>query len=442
MNNTHTFNLKAVMRLTGLSADSLRAWERRYNLPAPGRTPGGQRTYSQRDIATIQWLMTKRSEGLSISNSVGLWNELIRNGTDPLQEDRLFASIQAANFPLGESDSSLDDLRGHWKKACLLFDENLAEQVVNRAFALADPETVCTEILLKGMLEIGESWYLGQASVQQEHFAAGVARRRLGSLISAMPPANRAETILVCCPPGEEHSLPGTCLTFLLRRQGYKVIDLGANVPIAQLKETAESIHPRLVILSAQQLSSAVQIGRCAQALADSSPIGFGGRIFKVSPGLIKHLPVYFLGDTLEEASRGIAETTFHKNRISNSDERENPHRDLYETLELNRHAIHSHLSTRSSIGDNQGGIHDEITIFMNNSVAAALYFGDLDLLLPEMDWLEGFLHNRQYGNQQAGEPLSMYIDSVHQVIGQEAAPLLNWFDLHLSRQNQPGKNS
>ncbi|MFH2040676.1 MAG: B12-binding domain-containing protein, partial [Chloroflexota bacterium] len=346
MNNTHTFNLKAVMRLTGLSADSLRAWERRYNLPAPQRTPGGQRIYSQRDIATIQWLMTKRSEGLSISNSVSLWNELIRNGTDPLQEDRLFSSIQKANFSLGESDSSLGDLRGHWKEACLLFDENLAERVVNQAFAFANPETVCHEIFLKGMLEIGESWYQGKVSVQQEHFAAGVARRRLSRLISSIPPANRVETILVCCPPGEEHSLPGTCLTFLLRRQGYKVIDLGANVPMAQLKETAETIHPRLVILSAQQLSSAVQLSRCTQALADSSPIGFGGRIFKVSPGLMKHIPAYFLGDTLEEASRGIAETTFHKNRISISDEGENPLRDLYEIFEPNLYAIHSHLST------------------------------------------------------------------------------------------------
>ncbi|MFH2039700.1 MAG: B12-binding domain-containing protein, partial [Chloroflexota bacterium] len=353
-----------------------------------------------------------------------------------------FSSIQKANFSLGESDSSLGDLRGHWKEACLLFDENLAEGVINQAFAFANPETVCHEIFLKGMLEIGESWYQGKVSVQQEHFAAGVARRRLGSLISSTPPANRAETILVCCPPGEEHSLPGTCLTFLLRRQGYKVIDLGANVPIAQLKETAESIHPWLVILSAQQLSSAVQIGRCAQALADSSPIGFGGRIFKVSPGLTKHIPAYFLGDTLEGASKAVEDILLHKNHFSITDEGENLLRDLYEIFELNRHAIHSQLPTRSSTSELQGGIHDEITLFMNNSVAAALYFGDLDLLLPEMDWMEGFLHNRQYGYQQASEPWSIYIDSVNKVIGQEAAPILNWFDLHLSRHNQPGKDS
>ena len=435
MKNTPTFNLKAVIRLTGLSADSLRAWERRYNLPAPGRTSGGQRIYSQRDIAIIRWLMAKRSEGISISNSVGLWHDLIRKGRDPLEEDHPSSSIQAANFSSGGMGSAPDSLRAQWLEACLNFNENLADQVVNRAFGLVNPETVCSEIFLKGMFEIGESWYQGKASIQQEHFAAGVARRRLGSLIASMPPSNREETILMCCPPGEEHTLPGTCLTFLLRRQGYKVIDLGANVPIAQLKETAESIQPRLVVLSAQQLSSAAQLKRTVQALANSHPVGFGGRIFRNNPGLLKQLPAHFLGDTLAEAPAAIEELILHKKLPANPDEGENPFRKLYESFQLNLHTIRSLISTQFSARDISGGNHNDITLFMNNSVAAALFFGDLDLLLPEMHWMEGFLNNRQYGIDQASAAWSVYFDSVRKALGQEAAPLLNWFDLQPAGQ-------
>ena len=71
---TPAFNLKVVLKETGLGADTLRAWERRYGLPAPNRSAGGHRLYSQRDIETIKWLMKRQAEGLSISRAVDMWN--------------------------------------------------------------------------------------------------------------------------------------------------------------------------------------------------------------------------------------------------------------------------------------------------------------------------------------------------------------------------------
>ena len=44
------FNLKSVVRETGVKGNTLRAWERRYGLPTPARTAGRHRLYSQRDI--------------------------------------------------------------------------------------------------------------------------------------------------------------------------------------------------------------------------------------------------------------------------------------------------------------------------------------------------------------------------------------------------------
>src|SRR5512135_1445287 len=81
---TPAFNLKVVLKETGLGADTLRAWERRYGLPVPQRTQGGHRLYSQRDIETIKWLMARQAEGLSISRAVDLWNKQNASGSDPL----------------------------------------------------------------------------------------------------------------------------------------------------------------------------------------------------------------------------------------------------------------------------------------------------------------------------------------------------------------------
>ena len=81
---TPAYNLKVVLKETGLAADTLRAWERRYGLPVPQRTQGGHRLYSERDIHTIKWLMARQAEGLSISRAVDLWNENLASGLDPL----------------------------------------------------------------------------------------------------------------------------------------------------------------------------------------------------------------------------------------------------------------------------------------------------------------------------------------------------------------------
>src|SRR5215208_7309322 len=81
---TPAFNLKVVLKETGLAADTLRAWERRYGLPIPQRSAGGHRLYSQRDIETIKWLLKRQAEGLSISRAVDLWNEQLASGSDPL----------------------------------------------------------------------------------------------------------------------------------------------------------------------------------------------------------------------------------------------------------------------------------------------------------------------------------------------------------------------
>src|SRR5215213_9573916 len=84
VSTTPAFNLKVVLNETGLAADTLRAWERRYGLPLPQRTAGGHRLYSQYDIETIKWLIARQAEGLSISRAVDLWNEQLASGTDPL----------------------------------------------------------------------------------------------------------------------------------------------------------------------------------------------------------------------------------------------------------------------------------------------------------------------------------------------------------------------
>src|SRR5512134_2026040 len=144
LSTTPAYNLKVVLKETGLAADTLRAWERRYGLPTPQRTAGGHRLYSQYDIETIKWLMKRQAEGLSILRAVDLWNEQTASGSDPLVDSR----GQAMIFTAG---ANLENARRDWLTACLNFDAVAAEQVLNQAFAVHSVEIACTEILMRGL---------------------------------------------------------------------------------------------------------------------------------------------------------------------------------------------------------------------------------------------------------------------------------------------------
>ena len=271
------FNLKAVVQETGLKPDTLRAWERRYGIPDPNRTSGGHRLYSHRDIETLKWMIARQDEGLSISRAVNLWQTLLQDGQDPLEMPQYLDAVPTPilRFDLGES---ISELRASWVQTCLLFEEQQAEALLAQAFALYPLEAVCFEVLQKGLSEIGTGWYSGEVTVQQEHFASAMATRRLETLLAATPPPTRGGRILIGCAPSDDHTFSALLLSLLLRRMGFDVVYLGANIPDQQLEETIETIHPDLVVMVAQHLSSAAALLDIAAALSGAQvPLAIGG---------------------------------------------------------------------------------------------------------------------------------------------------------------------
>ena len=185
-NKTPVYNLMVVLKETGLKADVLRAWERRYDLPRPQRTAGRHRIYSDYDIATIKWLKNRQTEGLSISRAVQLWKDLTAAGGDPLKD---VAEVKASPFPALAGGMGIEILRQQWLEGCLAFDTAKAEEALNQAFALYPVEKACSAILQQGLNIIGEQWYLGKVSVQQEHFTSSLAVRRLETRSEKCAPA-------------------------------------------------------------------------------------------------------------------------------------------------------------------------------------------------------------------------------------------------------------
>ncbi|MBT3391987.1 MAG: MerR family transcriptional regulator, partial [Chloroflexi bacterium] len=305
INETPSFNLGVVTQETGIHPDTLRAWERRYGLPNPARTEGRHRLYSQRDIDTLRWLLARQDEGMSISKAVKLWQTLMEQGSDPLEDTTKATSLppKLAGVEL-PTEAQIDDLRSAWVAACLNFDESRAEQVVAYAFALFPAEVVCFDIFFAGLSEIGQAWYRGEATVQQEHFASGLVQRRIDALLSAAPPQLHPETVVVSCTPNEEHVLPALMMSLLLRNRGWGVVYLGANVPIANLGEMIASVQPALTVLTAHRLVAASELLDVAQTLDKYKiPMAYGGWVFGANPDLREVIPGHYLGDDLRNVA-------------------------------------------------------------------------------------------------------------------------------------------
>ncbi|MGB5844257.1 MAG: B12-binding domain-containing protein, partial [Anaerolineales bacterium] len=264
---TPTYNLKVVIQETGLKPDTLRAWERRYGLPNPKRTAGGHRLYSQYDIEMIKWLIERQNEGLRINHAVELWRNFEETGQDPLQAMPSPEQPKQTATPVVLSGVTLNEIREKWVAACLAFDEASAENLLAQAFARYPLETVCMEVLQKGLSAVGELWYSGESTVQQEHFASALAIRRLNALLAAAPPPSRRGKILAACPPGEEHIFPLLLITLFFRLRGWDVVYLGANVPLNKLNDAIQTSKPDLFISTAQQLYTAANLYEVAQFL-------------------------------------------------------------------------------------------------------------------------------------------------------------------------------
>jgi len=293
------YNLKAVVQQTGLKPDTLRAWERRYGLPTPARSGGRHRLYTQRDIEVLRWLTARQREGLSISRAVDLWRQMEAGGRDALPMPLPPSSIAEPRV----GGDMLDQLRQEWLAACLAYDGRRAEQAAAQAFALYPPETVCLELLQRALAEVGDLWQQGTAAVQQEHLASELAIRQVEALLMAAPPATRPGQILAACPPQEYHTFGLLLLTLLLRRRGWAVLYLGANVPAEQLEATVAAVRPDLVILAALRLPSAASLLETARLLQERVPVGYGGGVFNSLPAVRCRIPGHFLGESLAAAA-------------------------------------------------------------------------------------------------------------------------------------------
>lgn len=272
---------------SGVSPELLRAWERRYGLLRPTRSPGGLRLYSAEDERAVQAMNRHLAEGLAAAEAAAL-----------ATSNRPEAGPAAA--PAASPAVSVDALRAELTDALDRFDETGAHAALDRLLAVATIETVLSAAVLPLLRELGERWLRGEASIAQEHFASSLLRGRLLGLGRGWGAAGAGPAALLACVPGEEHDLGLIAFGLALRARGWRIVFLGADTPIQTVAEAASAIEPELIVLSAV---SRERFERCAddlRELARRHRVALGGAGAGDAAGLDR--AVMLDGDVVDEA--------------------------------------------------------------------------------------------------------------------------------------------
>jgi DNA-binding transcriptional MerR regulator len=219
-------------RRTGVSPELLRAWEQRYGLVRPTRSDGGFRLYSPQDEHRVATMRSHLERGLSAA-------EAARITLDEESTPAPAAELPALALGASALRAALDRL-----------DESAAHAAIDGLLSSFSLEAVLREVVMPYLRELGDRWERGEASVAQEHFASQVLRGRLLGLARGWDrgPGPRA---LLACMPGEQHDLGLIVFGLGLRDRGWRITFLGPDTPLDTLSDTATTLQPDAVVLSA-----------------------------------------------------------------------------------------------------------------------------------------------------------------------------------------------
>jgi methanogenic corrinoid protein MtbC1 len=248
-------------RRSGVRPDAIRAWERRYGLLDPERSPAGYRLYSAADQAVVSAMRDLTARGIAAAEAAAL----ARDGGG------------AASVPAG-AGGALDPgaLRDRLLAALEAFDETAANAILDRALAGLSFDSVAEDLLMPAMSEIGNRWERGEFSVAQEHFATTVVRGRLLGLARGWGAGSGPLAVLACV-PGELHDFGLICFGLCLRERGWRIAYLGPDTPTDTLVETVGHLRPRWLVLAVSQSERLAAVRDRLAPLARETRVGIGG---------------------------------------------------------------------------------------------------------------------------------------------------------------------
>ena len=227
--------IRTVSSLTGVNPVTLRAWERRYGLITPMRTPKGHRLYSSAEVETIRQVLELLDEGISIS-----------------QVKPLLGRAMLVPKPV-ESDDVVDVWEAYRQKmlaAVENFDESALNRVYDDAMSLYTVDVVSRQLTSPVLRTLGKRWEERGIGIAEEHFFSVYLRSKLYTRIHHLNHNADGPVLLLACLPGEYHEIGLLLFALSALDFGYRLLIIGVNTPLDQLPGILEKRPCAGIVLS------------------------------------------------------------------------------------------------------------------------------------------------------------------------------------------------
>ncbi len=280
------FTIKQAAARVGVESATLRAWEQRYAVVEPQRSPAGYRVYGEADLRVLRTMAGLIQDGWSAAQAA---EQALK-----VESQRRLAE------PTARESSGFDTGPEILVECGERFDAALLTRVLDDVFSRASFETVVTQWMLPGLEAMGRAWLDGRLTIAGEHFVTAAIQRRLGMAFEAAGNPTGGPLVLVGLPAESRHELGVLTFATLMRRQGVRTRYVGADLPCEAWVSAVTQTDPDAVVLGVPMDADVLSVEQTVAAIREVRPevdiyVG-GGRQSAVTG-------VHQLGDDILEAA-------------------------------------------------------------------------------------------------------------------------------------------
>lgn len=239
MNKDSLYPIRAVAKIVGMTSDSIRSWERRYQAVKPARSRGG-RLYSDQDVQRLLLLKQAVDHGHSIGQIARLENSALKKL--PLQtaheQELLNQQKKLQEHQINQIICCLED-----------YDVLGADRILASMAALQPTKDFIYGHVLPLMRLLGDYWVSGRLAIAQEHMLSSILRGVLSTLLRTNNSKSNHKIIFTTL-PGERHEFGILSAAMLTAGCGITAIYLGSDLPVNEILLAQKKTGAAAVVLS------------------------------------------------------------------------------------------------------------------------------------------------------------------------------------------------
>lgn len=225
-----TYSIKDLERLTNIKAHTLRIWEKRYGIVDPPRSDTNIRYYTDEDLKKLLNVSILNRHGIKISRIARMSNHEINQ--------KILEVIRPESDYLSQIEGLV--------VAMIELNEERFERILNQSIIKIGFEESLYHVVYPFFEKVGVLWQTGTINPAQEHFISNLIRMKLFVAIDSLPRVydSTAKTIVLFLPEWELHEIGLLTYYYLSRKNGYRAIYLGQNVPLNDLFSVGSTARP------------------------------------------------------------------------------------------------------------------------------------------------------------------------------------------------------